>query len=76
VARGDAADVRLIAHTLKSSSALLGASHLSELCGALETAALHGSDPRWPELLDVICHEFPRIATALESVRALELTHV
>jgi CheY-like chemotaxis protein len=75
VTRGDAAEVRLIAHTLKSSSALLGAGHLSELCASLEMAALHGTDPRWPELLEAIQQEYPRTAAALESARALELTH-
>lgn len=35
---GDRAAIRLVAHTLKSSSASIGALHLSQLCGQVETA--------------------------------------
>jgi len=40
VARGsdDRAGIRLVAHTLKSSSASIGALHLSQLCAQIETA--------------------------------------
>lgn len=34
---GDRATIRLIAHTLKSSSASIGAVHLSQLCAEIET---------------------------------------
>lgn len=40
--RGDAQAVRLAAHTLKSSSANLGAMELAQLCGLLERAARSG----------------------------------
>ena len=35
---GDRAAIRLVAHTLKSSSASIGAMRLSQLCGQIETA--------------------------------------
>jgi CheY-like chemotaxis protein len=35
--KGDRAGVRLVAHTLKSSSASIGALHLSQLCAQIET---------------------------------------
>jgi CheY-like chemotaxis protein/HPt (histidine-containing phosphotransfer) domain-containing protein len=35
---GDRATLRLVAHTLKSSSASIGAMHLSQLCAQVETA--------------------------------------
>jgi HPt (histidine-containing phosphotransfer) domain-containing protein len=37
-AANDRTTVRLVAHTLKSSSASIGAMTLSQLCGELETA--------------------------------------
>jgi len=36
--QGDRAGLRLVAHTLKSSSASIGAMHLSQLCAQIETA--------------------------------------
>ena len=35
--QGDRAGVRLVVHTLKSSSASIGAMHLSQLCAQIET---------------------------------------
>jgi HPt (histidine-containing phosphotransfer) domain-containing protein len=35
--KGDRAGLRLVAHTLKSSSASIGALHLSQLCAQIET---------------------------------------
>lgn len=37
-ASGDRAALRLVAHTLKSSSASIGAKHLSQLCAQIEAA--------------------------------------
>ena len=36
-ASGDSAAIRLVAHTLKSSSASIGALHLSQLCAQIES---------------------------------------
>ena len=44
VASGDAAGVRLVAHTLKSSSASIGALELSRCCAQAEAAARLGTE--------------------------------
>jgi len=41
---GDRAAIRMVAHTLKSSSASIGATHVSQLCGQIETAIRDGAD--------------------------------
>ncbi len=41
---GDHAAIRMVAHTLKSSSASIGAMHLSLLCAQIETAIRDGAD--------------------------------
>ena len=41
---GDRAGLRLVAHTLKSSSASIGATHLSQLCAQIETTIRTGGD--------------------------------
>ena len=48
----DAAAMRLATHTLKSSSASIGALTLSALCGAAEQAARDGRIEELPALLD------------------------
>jgi len=76
IERADSAEVRMIAHTLKSSSALLGAGNLSSRCAALECAALEGDRQRWPEMAAEVHREYARAAAALETVRATEMAHV
>ncbi|MEO7336976.1 MAG: Hpt domain-containing protein [Caldimonas sp.] len=50
-ASGDRATIRLVAHTLKSSSASIGALHLSQLCAHTETAIrLESADDLNPSL--------------------------
>jgi CheY-like chemotaxis protein/HPt (histidine-containing phosphotransfer) domain-containing protein len=76
IERGDAAEVRLIAHTLKSSSALLGAGLLSSRFALLESAAREGASERWPDLLAEVRQEYGRTAPVFESVRAAETANV
>ena len=76
IERGDAAEVRLIAHTLKSSSALLGAGLLSSRFALLESAAREGASERWPDLLTEVRQEYGRTAPVFESVRAAETANV
>ncbi|MCB1676755.1 MAG: Hpt domain-containing protein, partial [Halioglobus sp.] len=45
--RGDCQQVQRAAHTLKSSSANIGASHLSACCRTLEHRAREGSEGRF-----------------------------
>jgi HPt (histidine-containing phosphotransfer) domain-containing protein len=71
-ARKDADMVREIAHTLKTSSAWLGALRLSRLCHALEKR--EGPAARENILADaeVIEEEFHRVRTTLEAIRQKE----
>jgi signal transduction histidine kinase/CheY-like chemotaxis protein/HPt (histidine-containing phosphotransfer) domain-containing protein len=66
IGRRDAEAVRFAAHSLKSSSYIIGANHLAELCLVLESkgkgAALEGSE----EDLGKIEAEFVRVKQALE----------
>jgi signal transduction histidine kinase/DNA-binding response OmpR family regulator len=73
--RGDAAEVRLIAHTLKSSAATLGAGDLAANLAELEIAGLEGDSQRWSSLMPVIEAEQLRAAAALTAVREMELAH-
>jgi len=76
LATNDQEAVRIAAHTLKSSSANLGATRLAELCRQLELAARAGSigpglpDAHAPELpapdMQAIEREYQAVRTALE----------
>ena len=50
--KGDRAGVRLVVHTLKSSSASIGATHLSQLCAQIETTIRLESGEDLDALLD------------------------
>ena len=66
----DAEDRTLLArtaHTLKSSSATLGATHLAALCKKLETMARAGSDNGGRELIVDIAAEYQRVAVSLRT---------
>jgi len=76
IARSDTADIRMIAHTLKSSAALLGASILSSHFAMLESAAIEGASERWPEVMADVQRECARVLAALETVRATEMANV
>lgn len=64
--RGDAAAVRLAVHTLKSSSASIGALDLSRLCAAAEQAVRDGQLETLPPLLDGLQAEARRVALAVQ----------
>ena len=66
---GDANNLRLVAHTLKSNSAALGASRLSELCKELEELGKNDTLDAAPAKVDLVELEFVPIITALESMR-------
>jgi PAS domain S-box-containing protein len=65
IADCETASVRSVAHTLKSSSANLGASRLSEFCRRLEAEALRASPERFEELYERIREEFEHVSSAL-----------
>jgi HPt (histidine-containing phosphotransfer) domain-containing protein len=64
VKAGNRTKIRRLAHTLKSSSANLGAAGLAELCRKLESGRdEHPAD--WKKRLAVIQNEFNRVLFAL-----------
>jgi HPt (histidine-containing phosphotransfer) domain-containing protein len=67
------ADIKLLeraAHTLKSSSANVGALSLSQLCRRMEEQARTGQTVELPELYDESNRLWPRVRAALEAERA------
>jgi CheY-like chemotaxis protein len=64
---GDAEIVTRLAHTLKSTSATLGALPLADLCRALEAEGADPSNPRTAELIEDVCE-------GAEAVRGVLLT--
>nr|WP_281375231.1 Hpt domain-containing protein [Aquabacterium terrae] len=64
--RGDNAAIRLAAHTLKSSSASIGALELSRLCSAVETAVREGQQDAVPTLVDQLQAEAGRVDLAVQ----------
>ena len=67
----DRAGIKLISHSLKSSSALVGAAVLSTVCAELEQLAAEGDQSEMLKRLDTIEDVAPETAAALE--RWLEL---
>ena len=65
----DAGNLRLVAHTLKSNSAALGASRLTVLCKELEDMGKNETLDGAREKIDLVSLEFDPIRTALESMR-------
>ena len=63
--RHDAASLRLVTHTLKSSSASVGALALSALCAQAEQAARDGQVDDLPSLLDQLVVEAVRVDAAV-----------
>ena len=66
--KGDAPGIRFVAHTLKSSSASIGALELSRLCAEIEAQLKSGAVDRLPERLDAMDHE---LGLVLQAVRTL-----
>ena len=69
VERGSAEDLVRPAHTLKSSSASLGALTLSGHCKALEASARAGSLDGAAEAVETIATEFDRATVELTATR-------
>lgn len=63
--RNDTASLRLVTHTLKSSSASVGALKLSTLCAAAEQAVREGRLDGLPPLLDQLEAEAVRVDAAV-----------
>ena len=69
IARQDPPEIMRAAHSLKSSSAFLGAVRLSALCGTLEALARSRAVETAPARLAEIRAEFARVERALGSLR-------
>lgn len=66
--RADPAAVRLAAHTLKSSSASIGALDLSRLCAAAEQAIRDGQHDAVPPIIEGLQAEARRVALAVQAM--------
>lgn len=64
-ATGDQAALRLVAHTLKSSSASIGAMHLSQLCAQIETTIRTASGDNLESQLDAWGTELDDVLAAI-----------
>jgi HPt (histidine-containing phosphotransfer) domain-containing protein len=64
-AAGDRAGVRHVAHTLKSSSASIGATQLALLCAELETMIRHDQLDSLGVRVDAMCTEIDGVLAAL-----------
>jgi HPt (histidine-containing phosphotransfer) domain-containing protein len=67
--RGDMAAIRHVAHTLKSSSASVGALRLSRLCAEIEVAVRQEAVTGLPALLDDVDQEFNVVLQAVQPLR-------
>ena len=63
----DAPTVERLAHTLKGSSANMGARGMADLCARLEVAGASGDLSRGPRLLQRLGEEFARVDRAFEA---------
>jgi HPt (histidine-containing phosphotransfer) domain-containing protein len=66
VTAGDAQTVERTAHTMKSSSAHLGALEMSSLCQQLQVAGRQGDLSGTPDLAQRLAEEFVRVCAAIE----------
>ena len=69
LAGGDAAAVAAAAHTLKSSSAMVGAARLASICADIEQKARVESIEGLDAKLDPLREMYSRVCSALERVR-------
>jgi HPt (histidine-containing phosphotransfer) domain-containing protein len=67
--QGNAATVRMAAHTIKSSSNDFGATRLAELCQQLEDMGKAGSLDGAPEFAAQVEAEYEQVKTALQTER-------
>ena len=68
--KGDAAGIRHVAHTLKSSSASVGGKSLSVLCADIEARIRHGNVDDLGAQVDLMCKEVEQLLRALEQLSA------
>jgi len=66
--RGETTTVYRVAHSLKSSSAMIGALRLSELCKKVEARARQAAEGEGVVDLQDIEAEYGRVVAALESL--------
>jgi HPt (histidine-containing phosphotransfer) domain-containing protein len=66
LARGDATGLRHVAHTLKSSSASIGAIKLSSLCAEMEAMTRDGQTDGMAERTHELCAEIDAVLAALK----------
>jgi len=71
VAQGKATELEQAAHTLKSSSALFGATSLSQFCQELEVRGSTGSWTEAAALMPQVKTEYEKVRTALQQERLL-----
>lgn len=64
----DFAAIRHVSHTLKSSSASLGAMALSARCAEIETLAREGQAQGLPAQLDAMLHDIQQVRVALAAL--------
>jgi HPt (histidine-containing phosphotransfer) domain-containing protein len=67
IATKDASAIRYVAHTLRSSSASIGAVRMSYLCTELEAAAARGWSDAMHEDIAALSHETMAVLNALQS---------
>jgi HPt (histidine-containing phosphotransfer) domain-containing protein len=67
---GDMAAVGHVAHTIKSSSASIGALRLSRLCAEIEAAVRQEAFAGLPELLDAVDQELGVVLQAVQPMRS------
>jgi HPt (histidine-containing phosphotransfer) domain-containing protein len=65
---GDQAGLRLVAHTLKSSSASIGAMHLSQLCARIETTIRTASGDDLDAQLDALGTALDDVLVAIDQL--------
>jgi len=70
--RQDYCLVSSCAHSLKSSSAYLGADTLSSHCKQIELAIAEEAYDQLPELVDLIAADYPDVAAALAQIAAVD----
>jgi two-component system, sensor histidine kinase and response regulator len=63
--RGDMAGIRHVVHTLKSSSASIGALALARICAEIETSLRVGAHAGLPERLDAMDRELTAVLQAV-----------
>lgn len=65
---GDRAAIRMVVHTVKSSSASIGATRVSQLCGQIETAIRDGADADLNASLTALNHAFDAASGAIDAL--------